>query len=278
MGAGGTVERGDLIAGQYRLDAEIGSGGTSEVWRAVEQGSGAAVELRRVGLTHLAADERERARGRLRAEAGIASLLDHPHIAPVRGLVEHDGESWLVTKYASAPNLAELTAAGPLVLRRLAGIGAQVAGALAYAHSPALGVVHRALTPLDVHVGQGDHVTLTGFGISTAEGAGPGVAAYVAPEVANGLEGGPQADVFSLGATLYAAVEGRPPWGDGDPEQIRTAAMKGVVDPPGQAGALGPVLMRMLESRPRERPTAAESAQMLADVARSEPTLSLIHI
>jgi hypothetical protein len=266
------VDRGDLIAGQYRLDAEIGSGGTGEVWRATEQGSNAPVALRRIRLSHLAPGERERAAERLRAEAGIAALLDHPNIASVRRLVEHDGEPWLVTRYVSAASLADLTAAGPLSPRRAAAIGAQVAGALAYAHSPGLGVVHRAVTPRCILVGEGERITLTGFGTSPTAGDGTvaATAPYVAPEVANGLEGGPQADVFSLGATLYAVVEGRPPWGDGDPEQTRTAAMKGVVDPPRRAGSLGPVLMRMLESRPRERPAAAEAAQLLAEVARSE--------
>ncbi len=267
------MERGDLIAGRYRLDGEIGSGGSGEVWRATEQGSNAPVALRRVRLSHLAPDERERARERLRAEAGIALLLDHPHIVSVRRLVEHDGEPWLVTTYAAAPSLAELTAGGPLPPHRAAGIGAQVAGALAYAHSPALGVVHAAVTPRNVLVGEGDHARLTGFATSKIDGGtGTGAAAYLAPEVANGLEAGPQADVFSLGATLYAAVEGRAPWGDGDLEQSLAAARKGVVDPPRAAGALGPVLMRMLESRPRERPTAAAAAQMLTEVARSEPT------
>jgi hypothetical protein len=266
------VDRGDLIAGQYRLDAEIGSGGTGEVWRATEQGSNAPVALRRIRLSHLGPGERERAAERLRAEAGTAALLDHPNIASVRRLVEHDGEPWLVTRYVSAASLADLTAAGPLSPRRAAAIGAQVAGALAYAHQPGLGVVHRALTPRSVLVGEGEHVTLTGFGTfpTAGDSTSAGMAPYVAPEVANGLEGGPQADVFSLGATLYAVVEGRPPWGDGDPDEIRTAAMKGVVDPPRRAGALGPVLMRMLESRPRERPAAAEAAQLLAEVARSE--------
>jgi eukaryotic-like serine/threonine-protein kinase len=264
------MERGDLIAGLYRLDGEIGSGGTAEVWRATEQGSNAALALRRVRLSHLAPDERERGAQRLRAEAAIASLLDHPNIASVYRMVEHDGEPWLVMRYVSAPDLAELTAAGPMAAARAAGIGAQVAGALAYAHSPGLGVVHGAVTPRDVHIGQGDHVTLTGFGNSAPQGDGLARAPFLAPEVANGLEGGPQADVFSLGATLYAAVEGRSVWGDGDPEQTRKAAMKGVVDPPRQAGALAPVLMRMLESRPRERPTAAAAAQLLAEVAHSE--------
>jgi hypothetical protein len=265
------VERGDLIAGRYRLDADIGSG---EVWRATEQGSNATVALNRVRLSHLAPDARERARERLRVVAGAASLLDHPNIGSVQGLVEHDGEPWLVMTYVPAPNLDELTVAGSLSPHRAAAVGADVAGALAYAHSPAHGVMHGAVTPRNVLVGAGNHVTLTGFGVSTVGGEGrfDGVAAYMAPEVANGIEGGPQADVFSLGATLYAAVEGRSPWGDGHLEQTRAAAMKGVVEPPRRAGALAPVLMRMLESRPRERPAAAEAARMLAEVAHSAPT------
>jgi eukaryotic-like serine/threonine-protein kinase len=262
------VERGDLIAGRYRLDADLGSG---EVWRATEQGSGATVMLHRVRLSRLAPSERERARERLRAEARAASLLNHPNVGSVQGLVEHDGEPWVVTTYIAAPNLDELTAAGPLSPGRAAAIGAHVAGALAYAHSPALGVVHGAVTPRNVRVGAGDHVTLTGFGVPRGGGRFDGVAAYVAPEVANGIEGGPQADVFSLGATLYAAVEGRPPWGDADPQHTRAAAMKGVVEPPRRAGALAPVLMRMLESRPRERPAAVDAARMLAEVAHAEP-------
>jgi tRNA A-37 threonylcarbamoyl transferase component Bud32 len=268
MAVGGTVDRGDLIAGRYRLDAEIGSGGTGDVWRATEQGSNATVELRRVRLSRLAPDARERARERLRAEAGIASLLDHPNIVPVRQVVEHEGEPWVVMNYAGAPNLTELTVTGPMPPHQAAGIGAQVAGALAYVHSR--GVVHRAVTPRNVLVGGGDHATLTGFGIPATDG--DGAVEFTAPEVANGLEGGPQADVFSLGATLYAAVEARSPWGEGDLGQSRTAAMKGVVEPPRRAGALGPVLMRMLESRPRERPAAAEAAQMLAEVARAGPS------
>src|SRR5688572_16010400 len=105
-----------------------------EVWRATDVESAAPVALKRVRLAHLAPEDRERARERLRAEAGIASRLEHPHIITVRRLVEHDGEPWLVMEYVPAPNLAELTADGPLPPRRVAGIGAQVAEALAYAH------------------------------------------------------------------------------------------------------------------------------------------------
>jgi hypothetical protein len=269
------VERGDLIAGRYRLDAEIGSGGMGEMWRAVEQGPNRPVVLNRVRLSHLAPDERERARERVRAAAGTVSRLDHPHIVSMRGLVEHDGEPWLVMEYVPAPSLAELTVAGPLAPRRAAGIGAQAAEALEYAHSATPGVGHWAVTPPSLLVGDGDHVTLTDFGITTIEGdhtTDRTSVAYLAPEVANGMEGGPKADVFSLGATLYAAVEGRPPWGDGDLGQALASARKGVVDPPRAAGPLGPVLMRMLESRPRERPTAAAAARMLAEVARGETT------
>jgi eukaryotic-like serine/threonine-protein kinase len=275
------VKRGDLIAGRYRLDTEIGSGGTGEVWRAIEQGRNAPVVLEQLRVSHLPPDRRGRARERLRAAAGDASRMSHPHINSVHGLVEHEGEPWLVMEYVPAPNLTELTVAGPLHPRRAAGIGAQVAQALEYAHSAVPGVVHGSVGPRHVLVrsvdGGGDNATLTGFGLSPAEGdrtAGtdPAAVAYLAPEVANGIEGGPKADVFSLGATLYAAVEGRPPWGGGDVAQTVAAARKGVVDPPRAAGALGPVLMRLLESRPRERPTAAAAAQMLAEVARGERT------
>jgi eukaryotic-like serine/threonine-protein kinase len=164
------VARGDLIAGRYRLDAEIGSGGMGEVWRATEQGSGATVALKRVRLVHLAPEDQERARERLRAEAGIASRLEHPNIITVHRLVEHDGEPWLVMEYVPAPNLAELTADGPLPPRRAAGIGAQVAEALAYAHGSTPRVVHRDVTPRNLIVGQDDQVTLTDFGISKIEG------------------------------------------------------------------------------------------------------------
>ncbi|MGH3585632.1 MAG: serine/threonine-protein kinase, partial [Pseudonocardia sp.] len=264
------MERGELFAGRYRLDAETDSGATGEAWRATEQGSNAVVALRRVRLSQLAPAEQGHARERLRAEVAVASLLDHPNIASVQRLVEHDGDPWLIGTYAPAPSLAELAAAGPLPPNRAAAIGAQVAGALAYAHSPSLGVVHRAVTPRNIRVGGGDRTTLTGFGAMVGGNASPEAMAYLAPEVANGLEPGPQADVFSLGAALYAAVEGRSPWGDGDPEQIRTAARRGVVEPPRRSGPLGPVLMRMLESRPRERPSAADAARMLTEVAGDE--------
>ncbi|GAA5114597.1 hypothetical protein GCM10023320_12070 [Pseudonocardia adelaidensis] len=262
-----------MIAGRYRLVAEIGSGGMGEVWRAEDEETGGIVALKRVRLAHLAPGERERARERLRAEARIASRLEHSHIITVHGLVEHDGEPWLVMEYVAAPNLADLSAGG-LPPRRVAGIGAQVAEALAYAHGT--GVLHRDVTPRNILVGDREHVTLTDFGISKVEGEDTigtggrpfaGVAAYLAPEVANGVRGGAKADVFALGATLYSAVEGRSPWGDGDLVPTLAAAMRGVVDAPRRAGALGPVLVRMLQRRPRDRPTAAVAAQLLAQAA-----------
>jgi eukaryotic-like serine/threonine-protein kinase len=168
--SGGAVAVGDVIAGRYRLDAEIGSGGMGEVWRATDRETSATVALKRVRLSHLAADERDRARKRLRAEAGIASRLAHPHIITVHRSVDHDGEPWLVMEYVRAPNLADLIADGPLPAPRAAGIGAQVAEALAYAHGATPRVLHRDVTPRNLLVGEGDHVTLTDFGISKIEG------------------------------------------------------------------------------------------------------------
>ncbi|MGH3587048.1 MAG: serine/threonine-protein kinase, partial [Pseudonocardia sp.] len=248
-----------MIAGRYHLDAELGAGGMGEVWRATDTAPGIdtdpggrdTVALKRVRTSHLAEGARERAAQRLRAEADIASGLEHPNIITVHRVEEHDGEPWLVMEYVDAPNLAELTRDTPMSPRRAAAIGAQVAEALAYAHARTPGVLHRDVTPRNLLVGADDHVTLTDFGISRHEGqdtistgARPfaGVAAYLAPEVANGVRGGPKADVFALAATLYAAVEGRSPWGDGELVQLLAGAVKGTVIPPRRAGELGPVM------------------------------------
>jgi serine/threonine protein kinase len=102
------VARGDLIAGRYLLEAEIGTGGMGEVWRATDRESRATVALKRVRLSHLSRDDRGRARERLRAEAGIAARLDHPNIIRVHRSVEHEDEPWLVMEYLPAPNLPDL--------------------------------------------------------------------------------------------------------------------------------------------------------------------------
>lgn len=262
---------GDVIAGRYRLVTRLGAGGMGVVWTARDEAVDRTVALKQVHLSSFAPGEgSDRGRALLRSEATTAARLVHPNIVRVHESVEHDGEPWLVMEFVPGRDLARLLAEeGPLPPRRAARIGAQVAAALAHAHAET--VVHRDVTPRNILVGDDDHAKLTDFGISrvgdaTLAGTAPaqGVPAYYAPEVANGVRPGPRSDVFALGAVLYAAVEGTPPWGTGSESEIMDRAAQGLVPPPARAGRhLSRVLTRMLRKQPRHRPHAPEVEQLL---------------
>ena len=266
---------GDLIADRYRLVAPLGSGGMGVVWTATDQHRNRIVALKQVRLAAFAPPERsDHARDLLRKEADTAAGLSHPHIVTVHEVVESDGEPWLVMEFVQGRDLATLLAEdGPLEPRRAARIGAQIASALTHAHAES--VVHRDITPRNILVTDSDHAKLTDFGIArvgdgtlTIATPAQGVPAYYAPEVANGVPPGSRSDVFALGAVLYAAVEGAPPWGTGSEAEIMDRAARGIVPSPERAGRrLTPVLMRLLRKFPRLRPDAAAAERMLRDVA-----------
>lgn len=181
------------------------------VWRAFDLELGRQVSLKR----SLDADA-----GQIRREARIGAGLLHPNVVTVFDTVTDDVDArWLVTEYLAARSLEELVDdGGPLPEDRVRRIGAQLAAALAAMH--ARGIVHRDVKPGNVLVTEDDVAKLTDLGIArwtevTRTGGAQltGTLGYVAPEVAGGGEAGPESDVFSLGATLYAAVEGRSPWG-----------------------------------------------------------------
>lgn len=268
------AETGDVIAGRYRLLTRLGEGGMGVVWTATDEILDRTVALKQVHLATFAPGEgSDRGRALLRSEAATAARLAHPNIVTVHDSIEQDGEPWLVMEYVQGRDLARLLAEdGPLPPRRAARIGAQIAAALAHAHGET--VVHRDVTPRNILVGGDDLAKLTDFGISrvgddTLVGTAPaqGVPSYYAPEVANGVRPGPRSDVFALGAVLYAAVEGAPPWGTGRESEIMDRAAHGVVPPPSRAGGhLGGVLVRMLRKQPRHRPHAAEAERLLRRV------------
>lgn len=268
---------GALIAGRYRLVDRIGVGGMGAVWRAVDETNGEApVALKRVHLDEwMSTGERERALAQLRREAEIAASVDpHENIVDVEGAVEHEGQPWLVMEFVRGRDLARVVAEdGPLVPLRAAQLGTQLAAALAHLHGA--GIVHGDVTPRNVLVSDTDQVTLTDFGISRVEsqqtistrGRPAGVPAFFAPEVAGGRTASAASDVFGLGAVLHHAVVGVGPWGSGDERQVYARAVKGVVERGDQAGALAPVLRRLLERRPGDRPTAEQARELLATVA-----------
>ena len=153
-------------------------------------------------------------------------------------------------------------------------MGRQVADGLAAAHLA--GVVHRDVKPGNVLIAEDGRIKLTDFGISravddvqlTRTGLIAGTPAFLSPEVARGQEPTAASDVFALGATLYAAVEGRPPFGlDDNAYALLHKVATGVVEPPQQAGPLTGVIMRLLSKEPGDRPSAAQARDALAEVA-----------
>ncbi|MFF1614568.1 serine/threonine-protein kinase [Amycolatopsis sp. NPDC058278] len=254
--------KGRVVANRYRLEEELGRGGMGVVWRAVDLELGRQVTLKRA----LGEDA-----GQIRREARIGAGLLHSNVVTVFDTVTDGDAQWLVTEYLAARSLEELVDdGGPLPEDRVRRIGAQLAAALADMH--ARGIVHRDVKPGNVLVTADDVAKLTDLGIArwtevTRTGGAQltGTLGYVAPEVADGAEAGPASDVFSLGATLYAAIEGRSPWGSGEDgpfAQMRRAAA-GRPAPAERAGPFAPVLDVLMARRPADRPGAAEVVTLL---------------
>lgn len=265
-----------LIAGRYRLTDPIGTGAMGVVWRALDIRLQRTVAVKQVLLgPNLTEQQTSEARKRALREGRIAARLHHPNAISVFDVAEEDGQPWLVMEYMNAPSLASrLNLDGTMGPLEVAKLGAQAAAALAAAHDA--GIVHRDVKPANLLVGDDGTVKITDFGISratgdvtvTATGFLAGTPAYLAPEVARGEQPIPASDVFALGSTLYHAHTGRPPFGDGDnPLAVLHAVAGGQVEPPAGAGALGPVLMRLLATEVATRPTMHEAQVMLEEVA-----------
>jgi serine/threonine protein kinase len=264
-----------LIAGRYRLVERLGSGSMGEVWRAHDERLDRTVAVKQLlPLTGIAA---QRGTEFAMREARITARLRHPNAVTVHDVVEHDGQPCLVMSYVPGPPLA---GSGPLAPVEAARIGQQVASALAAAHE--VGIVHRDVKPDNVLRTEDGTAMITDFGISRMAGdasrTGPGIVvgtpAYLAPEVAAGADASYASDVFSLGATLYAAVQGTPPFGFNDNTIALLQSVAACdVPPPTRAGPLGPVLMWMLRREPTARPTMAQVSDALGAVADGRPVV-----
>lgn len=262
----------NLIAGRYRLVGKIGSGGMGVVWRARDEVLGRTVAVKELAL-HAAFSPQDVGEGTRRAlrEARIAARLHHPNVIGIYDIVDHGGRPFLVMEFLAARSLSQLIADGePLSATQVARTGAQLAGALTAAHEA--GIVHRDVKPGNVLLGDDGSVKLTDFGISRAVGdttvTGSGVLlgtlAYLPPETAQGQPADSRGDVYALGATLYAAVEGHPPFGD---DASGVALLYRIVHeeliPPRHAGPLEPILLWMLERDPARRPTMPQVRRAL---------------
>ncbi|HET8640731.1 MAG TPA: serine/threonine-protein kinase, partial [Pseudonocardiaceae bacterium] len=256
---------GRRIAGRYRLTRLINSGGSGSVWAAVDEVLGREVAIKDVAASpYLDGPDRRAVPEHTLREARAAGRINHPGVVLVHDVVEHDGRPWIVLQLVDAPSLAALVERdGPLAPHHAAVIGLQLAGALRAAH--ARGVTHRDVKPSNVLI-DGDRVVLTDFGIAMIEGEAAlcppgtlvGAPSYIAPECVRGAPATPASDLWALGATLYAAVEGRAPFHRDDPIAALAATATGEPDPPGRAGVLTALLTRLLHREPGRRPDAAQ--------------------
>src|SRR5919198_2154296 len=240
---------GRIVAGRYALKTLLGRGGTGVVWRAYDVLLGREVAVKEVVFAPTTpADERRSVQARVLREARAAARLDHPGVVTVYDVVQDRDSTFIVMELVHAPTLAELVrAGGPLPPERVAEIGTQVASALTAAHRA--GIVHRNVTPGNVMVPEGGTARLADFGVAslhgdpqlTSTGLVSGSPAYVAPEQAKGEPTGPPTDFWGLGATLYYAVEGEAPFGEGTPAATLAAVVGEEPRPMRRAGPAAPV-------------------------------------
>jgi serine/threonine protein kinase len=260
-----------LVAGRYALTDVLGRGGMGVVWLADDQLLDRPVALKEITFSiYLSDEERRILRERTMREARTAARLDHPCITRVYDVVEEDGKPWLVMEHVPSRSLQEIVdKQGALPPATVARIGLDVLAALDAAHQA--GIVHRDVKPGNVLVAPDGRACLTDFGIATAtgdsslttQGAVIGSPSYMAPERANGQEPGPPVDLWSLGATLYTAVEGHLAFDRGDPMATLLAVVSEHPAPMVAAGPLEPVLRGLLTKDPAQRATAAQARQAL---------------
>ena len=255
-----------VIADRYVLKAPLGGDGMGVVWRAHDRVLGREVAVKEVVLPPtLAEAERRSAQARVLREAPAAAPHNHPGAVTLYDVVQDQGGTFIVMELVQAPTLAELVAAGgPLPVGRVAEVGAQLAGALEAAH--AAGIVHRDVKPVNVMVPERGVVKLANFGVASlagdpqlsSTGLVVGSPAYMAPEQARGEESGPAADSWGLGATLFYAVEGEPPFARGTSIATLAAVVNDPPRPARRAGALTPLISALLAKDPHSRPSATK--------------------
>jgi serine/threonine protein kinase len=272
-----------IVGGRYRLVAPLGAGGFGRVWKAHDEALDVHVAVKEVRLPQQAvaeAEHRERVIRAAREARNAARLRDHPHIVAVHDVVVEDGTPWIVMRLVDGPSLEErLRTGGPLPSPLVAEMATALLTALKAAH--AAGIVHRDLKPANVMLAEDGQVLLTDFGIAvhetdtrlTATGGVIGSAEYMAPERLNGSGDHPAGDLFSLGVTLYEAVEGVSPFRRDTPTATMAAVAMDDPPPPRHADpVLASLIIALLAKNPADRPTAGSTLAMLRAMPETQPS------
>jgi len=264
-----------VIAHRYLLLGLLGQGGMGRVWAARDELLNRDVAIKEVvpppGLT---ATERHYLRERLMREARAIAQLDHRNAVRIFDVLYDGGEPWIVMELVASRSLEQvLELEGAMAPDRVARIGLALLSALRAAHNA--GVLHRDVKPANVLLADDGRVVLTDFGLATAAGDSSmtstgivlGSPCYLAPERALDHPVGPAADLWSLGATLYVAVEGTAPYARSTPMATLTALVTEPPRPPRRAGALAPALRALLERDPARRADPDTARRLLRQAA-----------
>ncbi|WBB72870.1 serine/threonine-protein kinase [Micromonospora sp. WMMD1128] len=270
----GRAAPGTTIGGRYSLRSPVGNGGMGTVWRATDTLLRRDVAVKEVVLPPgLAPSDRDALYERTLREARAAAAIQHPAVVQVYDVVTEGGRPWIVMELLDARSLADMVIEdGPVAPRAVAKIGIALLGALEVAH--ALSVLHRDVKPANVLICSDGRCVLTDFGVArmptdvqlTTPGMVLGSPHFISPERAMGQEFGPPSDLFSLGVTLYTAVEGRPPFDKGDPIETMHAVVEDPPATPQRSGPLTGVLMGLLEKDPARRLDVPRARAMLREL------------
>ncbi|MEV7549294.1 protein kinase [Amycolatopsis sp. NPDC089917] len=277
---------GRLVGGRYRLAGELGSGGFGRVWRAHDETLDVEVAIKEVFLPP-SASEAERAERSVRAVREArhsAKLREHPNVVGVLDVLTVDDTPWIVMHLVAGWSLQErLAASGALPVSEAIRVAVAVLRALGAAERA--GVTHRDVKPANIMLASDGQVLLADFGIAvhdadtalTATGMFIGSLEYTAPERAHGQAATAASDLFSLGATLYQAVEGASPFHRDTPTATLKALLFDEPPAPQRAGPLGPLLMSMVHKNPEHRPTVAEARRAVEGlVAADDPGVEFV--
>ncbi|MEU8277949.1 protein kinase [Microbispora bryophytorum] len=265
---------GRLVGGRYQLVEPIGRGGMGVVWRAHDQLLDREVAVKEVRYDSAMGDELSDLNRRTMREARAAGRLTHPNVVVVHDVIEEDDRPWIIMQLVTSRSLGQVIREdGPLSAQRTVEIGLQILDALRAAHRQ--GVLHRDVKPENVLLTDDSRVVLTDFGIARLEADSTmtrtglvGTPAFIAPERLRGEAAQRESDLWSLGATLYTAAEGKPPHDRGMAMATMHAVLNDAPAPPRRAGALGPVLLRMLAKEPVDRPGYDELTRLLKRASR----------
>ncbi|OKI42216.1 serine/threonine-protein kinase [Micromonospora sp. CB01531] len=270
----GRAAPGTTIGGRYSLRSPVGNGGMGTVWRATDTLLRRDVAVKEVVLPPgLAPSDRDALYERTLREARAAAAIQHPAVVQVYDVVTEGGRPWIVMELLDARSLADMVIEdGPVAPRVVAKIGIALLGALEVAH--AIGVLHRDVKPANVLICSDGRCVLTDFGVArmptdvqlTTPGMVLGSPHFISPERAMGQDFGPPSDLFSLGVTLYTAVEGRPPFDKGDPIETMHAVVEDPPATPQRSGPLTGVLMGLLEKDPALRYDVHTARRMLREL------------